>query len=75
MTDANYMYVDDCRHRGQDHEWTEQTVDGEFDGYGAGVMKQRSCHKCLTIEYAHFTGNDGRVVDIDGMLKPYGLRQ
>lgn len=73
-TQAHYFHTFDCESEGKQHEWRLTESQGEFDSYGKGTMRYRSCHQCSTTEYIRFTDEKGNVNDIEAMLQKHGLR-
>lgn len=67
---ANYMQVIDCPGKGEICDWCRETVNGRWNGWGEGKMKQRRCGKCGTVNYLEFTDKDGKVTNI---RKKFGL--
>jgi len=58
-----------------EHEWTEESVVFKEDPhYGSGLMQQRRCLKCSTIEYIQFVSDQGVVTNTEMMLVEAGIR-
>ena len=61
---VRHMQIIDCPGKGEICDWCTETVNGRWDGWGEGKMKQRRCTKCGTVNYLEFTDKDGVFTDI-----------
>jgi hypothetical protein len=69
---TNFVRIVNCQNNmpPEDHEFVNDSDYGDWKhGYGKGTMKFRRCLKCGTIEYSLFTGDDGKVVDVDAIYR------